>query len=64
MNYRVFCQEEMNNLLDSFKTMSFGECMYAILACGEIKEKKELLSISDSDMYDLISKTIKKERDE
>ena len=64
MNYRVFCQEEMNNLLDSFKTMSFGECLYAILACGAIKDKKELLSINDNDMYNLISQTIKRERDE
>ena len=64
MNYRYFCEEEFNNLLSSVKGYRFGECIYAIMSCGKIKDRNDLLYISDEDMHKLIIKTIKKEKDE
>ncbi len=64
MNYRIFCQEEWEALLGNFKNYSFGECMFAVMSCGKITDKKQLLSITDEEMHKLILKTIKKEKDE
>ena len=64
MNNRYFCQEEWVVLLSELKRYSFGECMYAVMSCGEINSKKDLLNISDEEMYTLIKRTVTKEIEE
>ena len=64
MNYKYFCKEEWDSLLNTMKGYTFGQCMFAILSCGGIKDRKELLGISDEQMHKLIIKTVKKEKDE
>lgn len=64
MNHKFYCREEWNKLIDNTRGYSFGQCMYALMSCGKMNKKADLLEVSDAEMYNLITETIKKEKED